>query len=338
MGFQSQAGHVGGRTQSVKGTPVVLADLGMFFRTRSGAMGGARELLIPDPEIGGGRDVADAYLGPAAFKGSYDFYARMEMLSFLLKGALGVVDTNTGVPVATVNEHLITPTDSSLPWLTIEERIGDGYEAFRYTDAKVSSFHLEAEANGYLMGTVELIALESESIGASFTAPADRPTDNTPMVVGSNILVEFNGVQLPAKSFTFDLNNNIEDDDFRLGSLHLGDLVEKRREVTAGVTVRPEDGDLWRQATYGDPDATSIQGTTVKGDVHIICETYEKIGATDEFYTLDLAFPVGVIAPFEATPSGDDVLEHDIEVRLLRPDVLENIVNVRVLNDITAIP
>jgi hypothetical protein len=336
MGFQSQAGHVGMKTQAAKGTFEDVIN-GLFFRTKSGAMGGSRELLIPDPEIGGGRDVPDAYLGPIAFKGSYDFYARMEMLSLLLWGALGVKQAATSGGVTT---HTITPTDTSLPWFSVEERIGDGYEAFKYTDTKVSSFHLEAEANGYLMGTVELIALQQESVGASFTQLGDREYDTTPMVVGSNIIVEFGGVALPAKSFSLDINNNLEDDDFRLGSFFLGDLVEKRREFTLGVTIRPEDGDLWRLATYGDANATTAQGTIVKDDVHILCQTYETIPGSSPatLYELDIAVPTAAIAPFEVNPSGDDVLQHDLEIRCLRPDPAIDIVEFAVKNALTAIP
>ena len=77
MGFVAQAGHVGIRTQASKGTyadPGATApNQGVFMFTRSGALGGNRELLIPDPEIGGSRDVLDAQLGPSAFSGEYDF-------------------------------------------------------------------------------------------------------------------------------------------------------------------------------------------------------------------------------------------------------------------------
>ncbi len=339
-GFQSQAGHVGIRTQASKGTfadPGAAGDAGVFFRTKSGAMGGSRELMIPDAEIGGGRDVSDALLGPVAFKGSYDFYARMEFLPTLLYGLLGTKDTQTATGVST---HTIEPTDSELPWFSVEERIGDGYETFKYTDTKVSSFHLEAEASGYLQGTVELIALDQESTGASFTPVDDRFYDTTPLLVGTNIIVEFDGVQLPAKSFTLDINNNLEDDDFRLGDLFLGDLVEKRREFTLGVTIRPEDGDLWRQATYGDPNRTTAGGTVVNSDVHVLCETYDLIagGTPDTFYSLDIAVPSAVIAPFEVNPSGDDILQHDIEIRCLRPNPAVPILTAVVKNGLDFIP
>ena len=36
-----------------------------------------------------------------------------------------------------------------------------GYEIFKYTDCKVNTLHLEADANGYLMGTVGMIGLDA---------------------------------------------------------------------------------------------------------------------------------------------------------------------------------
>ena len=60
MGFVAQAGHVGFKTQTAKGTYLSPARSPptracSFFR--SGALGGNRELLVPDPEIGGARDI-----------------------------------------------------------------------------------------------------------------------------------------------------------------------------------------------------------------------------------------------------------------------------------------
>ena len=45
---------------------------------------------------------------------------------------------------------------SLYPDLSVEENIADGYEHFRYTDARVGSFHLEADSNGYLMGNAQV--------------------------------------------------------------------------------------------------------------------------------------------------------------------------------------
>lgn len=67
MGFSSQAGHVILRTQAVAGTyQADITTAGVAMKTKTGALAASRTLMIPDPEIGGGRDVTDAFLGPVS--------------------------------------------------------------------------------------------------------------------------------------------------------------------------------------------------------------------------------------------------------------------------------
>lgn len=333
MGFSSQAGHVGLKTQAAKGTYLdpggAAPDEGVFMRIRSGALGGNRELLIPDPEIGGNRDIPDAQLGPINFSGEYDFYARMEELATLFKAVLGSA-SSTGA-AGTGYTHVCSTTNESLPWLSVEEVIAGTYENFKYTDMKVNSLHLEADATGYLMGTAGFIGLTQ----AILSTPTATPRwDTSPLIVGTNIAVKWNGANLPAKSFSLDINNNIEDDDFRLGSLFLGDAVEKRREISMGVTIRPQDSTLWRTAMWGGPAATTPLGQSFKDDVQIVISSYEDIpGATAGVkYNLTIDVPAAVIAPYSLNPSGDDVLEHDMEIRAVRPDPEVDIITATVLN------
>jgi hypothetical protein len=338
MGFVAQAGHFGVKTQTVKGTYMspgaVAPNQGVFIFFRSGALGGNRELLIPDPEIGGSRDIPDAQLGPISYSGEIDMYGRMESLATFLRGALG--QNATAGTAASGYTHTITPADT-IPWMSAEEKIGNGYEVFKYTDAKVNTFHLEADANGYLMATAGLIALKQELTTA--TAIGVQRRDSSPLIVGSNICVRWGGVDLPAKSFSLDINNNLEDDDYRLCSMSLGDAVEKRREITMGVTIRPSDSQLWRTAMWGGPSATAPLGQSFKDDVEIEIESYEDIpGATVGIkYNLTMTIPQAIIAPFSLDPSGDDVIEHDIEIRAVRPDLALPIVTATLLNSYATI-
>ena len=334
MAFQSQPGAVGIRTQATKGTyadpGAVAPNQGVFFRTRSGAMGGNRDLLVPDAEIGGNRDIPGAALGPISFSGEYDFYGRMESLATLLYGAMGTKAAPVGT-AATGYLHTITPADT-IPWLSVEEKIGNGFETFKYTDSKVNTLHLESDANGYLTGTAGLIALTQGLTTA--TAAGVKREDTSPLLVGTNIVVQWNGATLPAKSFSLDIANNLEDDDFRLGSLFLGDLVEKRREVTFGVTIRPNDSALWRTAMWGSPVATTPGGTSFSDDATITITSYEDIPGANAGvkYTLTFTIPYAIIAPFSVDPSGDDVLEHDLEIRAIRPVSATPIITAAVRN------
>jgi Phage tail tube protein len=438
MGFTSQQGQVGFAIQAVKGTPLAAT---RFARLRGGSLGGDRELLIPDPEIGGNRDIPQAYLGPIAFSGGYEFYARSEMLAMLFRGAFGTttdsnvagttevqtitttgtpaggtftltyrgsttapiafnaaaaaVDTAlellptigagnvvcaggplpTGVtvtfsggtlatqsirpitanasgltggtnPTVVVTEttpgfgprgtHVITPSDSaSLPWMSVEEAISASYESFRYTDAKVSRLRIEADATGYMMGQVDMIALTQTS---GFTKQTNPPIDVSPMFLGQQVLIYWNGIALPAKSFFFECNNNMEDDDFRLGDFKLGDLTEKRREFTMGATVRPADAQLWKEATYGGSALTAPRaGAASLGILTLVCNTFENVQGAASPYSIQITAPTVAMSPFRVEPRGDDVIEHDIEFRLLRDDPIPPPVSVTIINDLATV-
>lgn len=330
MGFSSQSGQVLFATQAAAGVfPATFADDALAMKLRGGALGPNRDLLVTDPEIGGGRDTVDAYLGAASWSGDYEFYARLEALPTLLQAVLG---SSASATATGVNTHTITPLDSAtLPYLAIEEKIGSGLETYQYVDAVVNSFHLEAEANGYLMGTAGLIARQ-QSAGATPTA---SPTwDDSPLIVGTNIALTYNGITLPAKSFSLDIANNFEDDDFRLGSFFIGDLTAKSREITGSFTVRPESSALWRQAVYGTAAATSVGGLTTKQALVITCSTYEDIvGSTPATKSsITITIPQVALEPYGLEPSGDDIIENDVSFRALRPVAATPICTVVVKN------
>lgn len=317
MGFSSQAGQVLFATQAAPAVfPAGFGTAHTAMKLRSGSLGPNRDLLITDPEIGGGRDTVDAYLGAVSWSGDYEFYARLESLPTLLKAALGEAATVTATGV---NTHTLTPVDSAtLPFLAIEENIGGSLETLQFTDAVVNTFHLEAEANGYLMGTVGLIA----RLGTAGAVKTASPTwDDSPMTVGTNIQLQLNGVTLPAKSFSLDINNNFEDDDFRLGSFVLGDLTAKAREVSGSFAIRPQDSALWRRAVFGTPTATTPGGIVTKDELTITATTYEDIVGSTPLTKSSMAFTIPKIAleGFALEPSGDDIIENDISFRALRP-------------------
>lgn len=318
MGYSSQSGQVVLRTQTVLGTyNADTGTAGVGVRLRSGGLGTNRDLLIPDPEIGGGRDVNDAYLGASSWGGDYEFYGRVDALTTLLRAALGTAAAP--VTATGLTTHTITPSDAAqLPYLSIEEAIGNGLEVYRYTDAVVNTLHLEADANGYLMGTAGIIGAKQIAGAARTASPV---WDETPMIVGTNITVTYNGVTLPAKSFSLDINNNFEDDDFRLGSFYLGDLTPKRREITASFGIRESSSALWRQATYGLPAATEVGGLTTKQQLVISMSTYEAIGGATPTtaYNVTLTIPKFILTPYSLEASGDDIIESDVEGQAVRP-------------------
>lgn len=333
MSYSSQAGWVALKTQAVKGTwldpGAVAPNQGVFLRTKSGSMSGTRDLMVPDPEIGGNRDISDALLGPIKFTGTFDFYARMEALATLMKGVLGSAADSGSASLGYT--HTIN-TANSLPWLSMEENVAGGYMIFKYTDVKVNTLHLEVDAAGYLMGTMGLIGLTQATTAG--TSAGNQRWDTSPLLVGPQVTVTYNAVSLPAKTFSMDINNNIEDSDFRLGSLFLGDAQEKRREITLGIGVRPQDSSLWKQAVWGTSGATAPGGITTKQQVVVTITSYEDIPGANAGvkYVTTITIPKAVIKPVEVSPSGDDVLEHDFEIQALRPVPGTDIVTATVVN------
>lgn len=336
MGFSSQAGQLILATQSAAGVAATIDSAnGVAMKLRSGSLAPNRELMVPDAEIGGSRDVVDAYLGTVSYSGDFDFYARLESITTLLRAVLGTSVTAADTPGAGVTQHTITPSDAGqLPFLSVQERIGSGLDAYDYLDVVVNTFHLEAEANGYLTGTCGLIA-RLQTVNAS---PEPTPVwDNSPMIVGTNINITYDGITLPAKSFSLDVTNNFEDDDFRLGSFFINDLTPKRREITLSVKLRHQDETTFRQATYGTAAATAPGGITTKSPLVITCETYENIGATTTKSSIELTLPKVILKPFAFAPSGDDILENDVEMQAVRPNTGVDILTAVVQNGAAAI-
>ncbi len=445
MGQSSQSGYVAFMTQPVADTfPAGFNSSAIGMKLRSGGIGTNRELMIPDPEIGGGRDVADAYLGAVSWAGDLEFYTRFNALLPILNAALGTkyvktpggtnhatlftltgaptggsftltysaqttaaipynasagtiqaaldalsnindgeVDVSGGLDVGTTftvtwygtlvgvltnptvtpsftggttptltptsaatgaaytgaSTHTFIPSDSAqLPFLAIQERIGASLETFNYTDAVVNTLHFEADADGYLMGTAGVIARKQQA-GITGMPGIASAFDNLPMIVGTNITVTYNGLTLPAKSFSFDLNNNYEDDDFRLGSFYIGDLTPKRREVTMGVSIREQDSALWRQATYGASAATTPGGLSSKSAFVVNMSTYEAIpgaGGTLK-YTMRLTFPQAALKPYALEASGDDIIESDLEFQALRPNPARKLMYAEVVTGLATV-
>lgn len=318
MGYSSQPGVTVFRTQTARG--VLATDIeanGIAVKLTSGAMAGSRDLLVPDAEMGGGRDVPDALLGAVSYETDYAFYARFKGIATFLKAALGGAATVTATGVTT---HTFTPSDSSaLPFLSIYEEISSGLERMQYTDCVVNTFHLEADANSYLTGTVGVIGAQ-QLMGVP-AIDATALYDNSTLTVGTNIVVTYDGIDVQAKSFSLDINNNFENDDFRLGSFFLADLTPKRREVTASMTLRPESSAMMRQALNGSSVATSAGGLTTKKELVIAINTYEDIpaGTPATKYSLTFTLPKVIFEPYAFEPSGDDILETDVSMRAVRP-------------------
>jgi hypothetical protein len=320
-GFSSQAGHLIMRTQAAQGTfQSDLTTAGVAIKTTGGSMVASRTLMIPTPEIGGSRDIPDAYLGPSIWQGQFSFYARLNSFLTILAAGLGIV----GTPVTTtgVTTQTITPSDAAgLPFLSLEEEIGANLDTYDYTDAVVNSLHLESASDGYLMGNADFIALKQ----VDNITPTDPTTlfDNGPLTVGTNITLTYNGASISAKNIKLDVKNNFETNDFRMGSFFAGSLVPKRRDVTGSFLFRPSDATLFRQAVYGASALNAVGGLVTKQQMVITMSTYELIPSSTPptVYSLTITLPKVAFLPFSFAPSGDNIIDTDISFQVLRPAI-----------------
>lgn len=317
--YQSQLGQMGFKKQTAAGSAATLAAAAptRWLKIKSSTVGPDRTLMIPDPEIqgAGGRDIPKPYLGPATFSGDYDFYARSEALPLALYGALGgggAVPTGTALLGYT---HTFTTADT-LPYFTIQEQLGSGFDVFQYVDAQFNSLHLEAAADGYVSGKLGVAALAQT---AGVTPTATPGFDGTPLLVGTNTTVTLNAASVNAASFSFDMNNNLEFNHFVLGSLVPDGITPKRREITGNITLRPQSNALFRQAMYGNSSATAITGNVTVQQMIITATTYEIIsGATSALYTTTITLPEVILKPFKPTVNQDDVMEHSIDFQVAK--------------------
>jgi hypothetical protein len=272
--------------------------------------------MIPDPEIAGagGRDVPKAYLGPVTYSGEHNFYVRSEALPLALYGVLG---GGGGAPTGSGTAgyvHTFTPADT-LPFFTLQEQVANSFDTFKYTDTYFDSLKLECAADGYMMGTLGLAARQQDA----GQTPATPAFDATPMYVGSNITITYNAVTVQAQSFTFEYKNNLEKNHFILGSLLVDAMTPKRRDITGTFALRPQANTFFRQAMYGNSSATTPTGLPTAQQLIITATTYEIItGATSQVYTTTITLPEVELLPFKPTATGDNVLEHSIDFRVVK--------------------
>jgi hypothetical protein len=306
--FNAQQGYIGFRGQVNKGgflAPTI------FTKVLSGGLGADTELLVPDPEIGGGRDITDVFPGAVKFSGDTEFYFRPESLGVLLYGLMGTVATSN-LGSGAYRHTFQTLTSGNLPYLSGQEKVADVLDTFNYVDGKVNSLTLDSESNSLLRGSFNLI-FTTQSGNISPQVPV---FDTSPILVSHGGTITLDGTIVSCKSVSFEFNNNLDDDDFRIGNRFLGQLVEKRRELNVSLTIRPQDIDFYRKAVYGD----SASPYTPKNDVYTgsLVLNFESPGnipgGSGLPYRLQITLQEVAFKPFPISPSGDDPIDFEMEV------------------------
>ena len=237
-------------------------------------------------------------------------YARLRSLATLLAAALGA---SVSVDNGGWFTHTFTPAgiDDEHPWLSIEEAIGQSLEVSNHSDARVNTLHLESDVNGHLMVNVGLAAISSTA-GNTRTDLQAAPglVDITPLFTGVQIDISIDGGNICAKNFSFDINNNMELDDFCMGKIDVDTFTPKSLEVTAGMSYRPDDASLFRQAVWGSAAAAGpLTGPATTSDLVITMTNTSLIDGTAQPLALRINIPNSIIEPFTYEPSSDDIIE-----------------------------
>ena len=83
--------------------------------------------------------------------------------------------------------------------------------------------------------------------------------------------------------------------------------------------------------------ATQIGGLATKKPLTIEVSTYEEVpgAANGTRYSLKIELPKVVFTPFAFEPSGDDILENDLEMTALRPNLATPVATAKVVNELT---
>lgn len=310
--YMAQSGYVGTARQTASGTYVTPTK---YHYVTEASIEANTDLIIPDPEIGTGRDIVDGsvHAGTVNWGGTLGFYIRPESIGHILLGAIGAVTSSGLAGISGGYGHTFTFENDLIPF-SLEQAVGDtGLETIGYNDVKFQNFHIEAAAGELVTGSAEILATQA-------TAGKTRQTpsyETSPIMTfaGGSIVVDSGAMSV--KSVSMDIANNIADDDFRIGSRTMSSMVEKRREISASLEIVPTDNSVFRQAIFGSSSATTVSGlqTTFGGALFLRFETAAKIpGSATVGYQLDFTFSKAMFRPSSFSGANDDMITQTLEM------------------------
>jgi len=333
MPFSSNEGYVGFARQTASGTYVAPT---RFLYVKNIDITPDNNIMIQDPEIGGIRDITDnVQLGTIGWGGNIDFDARPEGIGHLVLSAMGAVTSSGIAGQSGAYGHLFTPESDCLP-ISIEKRVGGNSTAtlldvFGYQDCKVNTLRFECAAGEMVTGTAEVVAIEERSGKTNQTATYG--TD--PIFTFVNGIVNIEGVSYSVKNLSFELNNNIDTEDFRIGQRTRQTLIEQRRELSATLDIVPTDANVFKNAYFGSTGDTAVANTQTiyKGTLFIRFENPKVIGATSQKYSMDITIEEAAFRTAPLPMSGDDMIIQTLEMLPVKASG-SNIVTIAIRNSI----
>lgn len=325
--FTAETGNIGVAVQTAgQGTFVEPTD---YMKVLSIDMNPDGEKLIPDVEIGAGSDITEVHQGTYKISGEIETYVRSEAIVTLLYGLLGRYTSSGELNGGQGNYlHNVLPVVSgSLPYLSVKKVISDNVQAFNYKDCKVNKFTLDVKASEFANAKFSLVGI-SDAIGT----PGTPSYETAPLLVATKTTINFGPAAISAKSLTLEVNNNLVDDDFRIGSRFLGDITAKRRELMLNLdVVLDTTSELYRKSFYGGAALTSAGFDVYADSVDIILDSPTVIGTSTTTYKILFQIKRAIFMAAPIPASGDDLIVIPLELKPVKSGT-NNIIEVHVWN------
>lgn len=298
--FTAETGSIG---VSIQDQVNVFTEPTDYMRVKSIDLNPEADKLVPDPEIGAGRDVTEIHQGSYKLGGDMETYLRPEAVGNFFYGAFGGYIASGSVATGAYLHNFFPTTSGNLPLLSIKKQLPNG-TAFDYKDVIVDSFELELAANEFANLTFGLIGV-SDEIGS----PLSPTFETAPLLTSTKARITLGGEQISAKNVTASFNNNTDGEDWRIGQRTLGSLVSKRRELEVTLdVVLDRNSDLYQKSFFGADDATEAGFEIFTDSLDILIDSPIEIPGSSETYRVLLTIPNAVFMTAPIPASGDDMI------------------------------
>lgn len=231
--------------------------------------------------------------------GSISGNLKPDNAKFLFKHAFGVKNSSAHTTPG-VYKHVFTPvaSNASLPSFTTEVDKGPSVKV--YTGCKIGSFGLSAKAQGYIEYSADIKA-KNETTG-TLTSGLSKPTKKIYLASGGVFTIGAVNVAGLVDSFSFDVNNNVDEGTYTFGSgMTPNEMKQGKREYTVSFEG------------YFDTTLDTVRDDLLKsGDVTDLNLTFlspTEIGATGEFERFDIDLPNVTIDEAKISISGPDYIK-----------------------------
>lgn len=332
-GLRGNQAYIAVAKQSAKGAAVA-GGAATFKNPFTGGNIGPTRATDRLSETDSARDQGAAYVASSSIEGSPELYVRPDSIGIYLGGALGGIAAPTGT---TPNfTHVFTPA-ATLPYYTFWKMLGGSlYEKF--TDCKIGSLTIGAEAGAPLTATAGIIGvngtrLDATADAAAITALGGVAMDQEPAFSFNDAAVSLNDnagaltVVKTVRAFEMTIENNLTAQ--QTDDVTMYDVAEGMREITLGFDLIFENFDEYAKFHYG-----SATGTAISPNIFTTAARF--VFTKDANTELTLDFPSLAYEEFPVEPdAGGDPIVVSVRAVAQRASGVSNLVTATLKNNVT---